>query len=44
MIPKAKFTLKATDQFPNNVNKQDIYIEYWQEKDLKLVNLITNFI
>ena len=24
VIPKAMFTLKATDQYPNNVNKQDI--------------------
>ena len=24
MIPKAIFTLKATDQYPNDVNKQDI--------------------
>ena len=24
VIPKAMFTLKATDQYPNNVSKQDI--------------------
>lgn len=43
-IPKPMFTLKVTDQYPNNVNKQDIDSQYWQEEDLKLVDLIMNLI
>ena len=38
------FTLKVTDQYPDNVNKQDIDSQYWQEEDLKLVDLIMNLI
>jgi len=42
MIPKPIFTLPQINILTMSINK--ILTEYWQEEDLKLVDLIMNFI
>jgi len=42
MIPKPMFTLPQINILAMSINK--ILTEYWQEEDLKLVDLIMNFI
>ena len=42
VIPKRMFTLPQINILTMSINK--ILTEYWQEEDLKLVDLIMNFI